>query len=141
MKLELVAGLSTLLLVTGCGGSIKVVRTGPRMDAKPADCLVEFLEDPPTRQYVELAEMTSKVLEVSSAGPMLLRGATRVQAAESVLHQKACELGADAVIVIRAQVINDVGHMLVAGMAIRYLPPPAEQSSPESESEAPPPSP
>lgn len=137
MKTNLAAGPIALLFLVGCGGSIKVVRTGPIMDPYADDCPLEFLEDPPTRQYVELAEMTTKVVEVPAAGPILQNGATRAQAADSVLHQKACQLGADAVIVIRAQVINEDGHMLVAGTAIRYLPPPPDPPVPNNQTNPP----
>jgi hypothetical protein len=79
--------------------------------ARKSGCAVEFLQQPPQRKYEELGGMYSYyswVIDVQTA-----------------LRPKACELGADAVIVTQDVVV--VGGRrggegkLVAGTAIRYV--------------------
>jgi hypothetical protein len=124
MKAETAAGLAVVLVLAACG-AVKVTSLQPdlKAEAKPSGCAIEFLDQAPGRAYDELAELESHVTSVPPGG------------AQEVLRDKACELGADAVIVIRNFVTNPYGHVLVAGTAIRYredapAPPPVESPSP-----------
>ena len=123
------AGLAALGLV-GCG-AVKVSPTGAGSESKPGDCKVEFLRKKPVRPFVELGELQSHVTVVPPGGAL------------SVLRPKACELGADAVIVKRDFVTNEFGHTLVAGVAIRYTgpapqpPPPPVQAPPPAPAQPP----
>jgi hypothetical protein len=117
-----------LLVLAACGG-VKVVPTGAVPGpARPADCPLEFLYKAPERPYEALADLESHVTAVPKGG------------AVEVLREKGCALGADAVIVERNQVLNEYGHALVVGTAIRWKPaaPPAPAATPAPE---PPPTP
>ncbi|HEY6105415.1 MAG TPA: hypothetical protein VIV59_05510 [Anaeromyxobacteraceae bacterium] len=124
MKFHAVAATAALLALAGCG-AVKVTRLSPgdAASAKPRDCALEFLGKAPERAYDEIAELDAHVTNVPRDGPL------------EVLREPACELGADAVIVTRNFVINVLGHVHVAGTAIRYRvepapppPPPAGQA-------------
>jgi hypothetical protein len=73
--------------------------------------VVEFLEEPPGRPYDELGELTMLVTLAGPEGPL------------EALRPGACALGADAVIVTRKFVTDDRGHVLVAGIAIKFTGP------------------
>ena len=109
----------------GACSSVKVTPSSgsARYDPKPKGCSVEFLKKEPGRTYQELAELESHVTSPPREGAL------------EVLRDKACELGADAVIVKRNFVTNDMGHVLVAGTAIKFVEPPqppeAEPLEPE----------
>jgi hypothetical protein len=138
MKWRVASGLALFLLAVSCGGSVKIGRVGPLLDPRPNDCVVEFLEGPPVRPFVELAELTTKVPDETLRGPDLLFGATRMQVAEKYLKTTACQLGASAVIVSRALIVGTRQATLVSGMAIQWVPGPAKASSvEESELSAP----
>jgi hypothetical protein len=105
-------GLAMLLsasVLASCGG-VTVHRRGASAPPKPRDCELEILQKPPPRPYEVLADLTSHVTVVPREGAL------------SVLRPKACELGADALIVIQNMVLNELGHTLVAATAIRYRP-------------------
>lgn len=94
--------------------SVAPSRSGARFAARGRDCALEFLRHPPERPYDELADLYSYFATVVEP--------------QDVLREKACQLGADAVIVTRDFVISGVhgpDRKLVAGTAIRYrdLPP------------------
>ncbi|OFX22854.1 MAG: hypothetical protein A2V77_04565 [Anaeromyxobacter sp. RBG_16_69_14] len=113
MKPAPVALLATLLLAVstaGCG-SVKVRPSGSalRSEPKPKGCSIEFLGKAPDRAYEEVADLQAHVTSPPAGG------------ADEVLREKACELGADAVVVTRKFVTNAYGHMLVAGTAIKYV--------------------
>lgn len=95
------------LAVAGCTG-VKVVPTGIWAAPKPADCFLDFLEDPPKRPYVELGELSTKETTPPPGGPL------------EALRPAACKLGADAVIVTRDFVINKYDHRIVSGTAVKY---------------------
>jgi hypothetical protein len=107
------APLSLLALLSfasaGCS-AVKVNPTGADVGAapRPADCAIEFLFQAPSRPYDALAELQSHVTNVPPGGAWL------------VLGPKACELGADAVIVTRTQTLNLLDHMMVEGTAIVF---------------------
>ena len=94
-------------------GTASVSRSGStaRAPARASGCTVEFLQHPPQRKYENLGTMYSywsRVIDVKNA-----------------LRPKACELGADAVIVTQDSVVvgGRTGRegKLVAGTAIRYV--------------------
>jgi hypothetical protein len=102
--------LVTTSVSMACGSvSVKPSPSGAKAESRPPDCTVEFLRDAPERRHDELGEIYSYY--------------SRVVAPEDVLREKACELGADAVIVTRDFLISTVrgpDRKLVAGTAIKY---------------------
>jgi hypothetical protein len=114
------------LVVLGAGAlcacsSVRVTPSGEgvRYEPKPKGCGLEFLYKVPGRPYEEIADLEAHVTSPPAGGTL------------EALRDKACELGADAVIVTRNFVTNAYGHALVAGTAIKYVerapPPPEEQ--------------
>jgi hypothetical protein len=84
---------------------------------------MQFLRGAPGRPYDEIAGLEAHVTAPPPGGAL------------EALHGKACELGADAVIVTRNFVTNQVGHVLVAGTAIRFseaAPPAAPPGAPKA---------
>ncbi len=79
--------------------------------------MVQFLGGAPQRGYDEIAELYGYYGSLVEP--------------EHVLRQKACELGADAVIVTRDFLVPTRGgdHKLVAGVAIKYRDAPARPPS------------
>jgi hypothetical protein len=121
------AALAAALLILGaCSTGIKVVRTSDvKLPPKPSDCPVEFLRKAPAEPYDELADLESHVTAPPAGG------------AVEVLRPKACELGADAVIVTSDFVTNEFGHVIVAGKAIKYRAEPAPSAEPTAPPEGP----
>jgi hypothetical protein len=77
--------------------------------ARPRDCQVEFLKKPPARAYDALGELNAN-------WPTVVKPS-------DVLREKACEMGADAVIVTRDYPIPTgagPARMEIAGTAIKY---------------------
>jgi hypothetical protein len=102
------------LALGGCE-TVKVKRSSSaeHLEPKPADCDLDWLpRAPPGRTFHEIAELYTHVTTPAFATP------------DVVLGEKACELGADAVIVVRNFVINPLGHKIIAGKAIKYDQPP-----------------
>ena len=93
-----------------CGSvSVKPPSTAAKAESRPRDCSIEFLRAAPERTFDELGEIYSYYSQVVEP--------------QDVLREKACELGADAVIVTRDFLISTVrgpDHKLVAGIAIKY---------------------
>jgi len=77
--------------------------------ARPRDCQIEFLQKPPDKAYDALGELYGYwPAEVKPA---------------DVLREKACEMGADAVIVTRDFLISNVtgpDRKQIAGTALKY---------------------
>ncbi|HSN90465.1 MAG TPA: hypothetical protein VLS93_04495 [Anaeromyxobacteraceae bacterium] len=115
------AAALALLAAAGCG-AVKIVPLGPDAAAspRPPDCAVEFLARTPERAHVELAELTTHLTVIPAGGPL------------EVLREPACRLGADAVVVTRKLVTNEMGHVLVSGVAIRWR---VDQTPPEPSSQ------
>ena len=113
--------LTALLAMTACGVGVKVTRVDPDsgIAPRPSDCAIEFLDEAPQRDHDEIAELSTHLTVIPRAGPL------------EVLREPACRLGADAVVVTRRFVTNEMGHMVVAGTAIRYrveaAPPPRQE--------------
>jgi len=93
-----------------CGSvSVKPSPSGAKAESRPPDCTVEFLRDAPEREHDDLGEIYSYY--------------AHVVAPQDALREKACQLGADAVIVTRDFVISTErgpDRKLVAGIAIKY---------------------
>ncbi len=123
------AALAALVALAGCGG-VKVTPTGAAAERKPPDCSIDFLAKAPDREYDEIAELEAHVTSVSPGGPESEATPVGPRGPLEVLRKKACELGADALIVTRNFVTNAIGHVLVAGTAIKYRPAP-ERPAPE----------
>lgn len=126
MRNALSVAAAGLLALSACAGAgIKVVRASDeKLPPKPADCALEFLKDPPKQPYDDIADLESHVTSPPTYGAGALE----------VLRPKACELGADAVIVRRNFVTNEFGHVMVAGTAIKYRP---EEAAPAEKPEQP----
>jgi hypothetical protein len=126
MKLPPIApwlALLTVLAPAGCS-SVKTAPSGEgaRYEAKPKGCSLEFLEKAPGRGYEELGELQEHVTAPPPGG------------AAEALRDRACALGADALIITRHVVTNAYGHVLVAGTAIKYV---ERAQAPEPEPEQP----
>jgi hypothetical protein len=106
----LALSLLMLSLLMACGSvAVHPSPSGTKAASRPLDCTVEFLRRQPERAYDELAEVYSYY--------------SRVVTPEDVLREKACDLGADAVIVTRDFLISTEhgpDRKLVAGIAIKY---------------------
>jgi hypothetical protein len=107
---------TAVLAACATGGPVTVRSYGLAAPAKQPGCGLEVLQKPPARPYDTLAEIESHVTNVPPQGAL------------SVVKPKACELGADAIIVERNMVLNEFGHVLVSVTAIRWptATPPAE---------------
>jgi hypothetical protein len=104
------AALGLTLAFTGCGSvKVRAVPDAPQLEAKAADCDLDLLFKAPGRAYRELAELDAHV--------------TTPGGSPEVLREKACELGADALILKRDFITNPLGHKIIAAMAIRYSDP------------------
>ena len=102
------ASLAALLALAGCG-SVSVRPTAFKAAPRPPDCALDFFRHPPVRDYDELGEVFSYY--------------PYVVAPQEALRAKACELGADAVIVTRDFLIatsRTPDRKLIAGVAIKY---------------------
>jgi len=123
MRLGSFAGLAlSTAVLAGCGG-IRVSPSGVAAAARPAGCALEVLNQAPDRPYDELGKLDTHLTQTLRGGP------------REVLRDPACRLGADAVIVEKEFILNEYGHALVAGTAIRYrlvppAPPTADKPSP-----------
>ena len=107
----IVLALAVASVPVACGSgsaSVKPSPSGAKAESRPPGCTVEFLRETPERKHDELGEIYSYY--------------SRVVAPQDVLREKACELGADAVIVTRDFLISNRGpdRKLVAGIAIKY---------------------
>jgi len=109
------AALALPFALAACAGmGVKVVRLGAEAPPRPAGCAIEFLEKRPERPYEELAEMSTTATAPDPAQAL------------QVLREPACRLGADAVLVTGRVVSNIYGKTVAAGIALRWLPSPAE---------------
>jgi hypothetical protein len=121
----------TLLGSAACAAGVKVVPSGSGVTApaRPPDCALELLRKAPDRPHDELAELTAHVTAMPAGGAL------------EVVRRQACALGADAFVVDREQVLNEFGHTLVSGTAIRFgplPPPPPPAATPEPKPQVPP---
>ncbi|HTN53510.1 MAG TPA: hypothetical protein VML50_13970 [Anaeromyxobacter sp.] len=101
---------AALLLLAACGTvSVTPARSGVTTPPRPRGCSVEFLRAPPARPHDALAELYTYY--------------SRMVEPEEVLREKACEVGADAVIVTLDFVVatdRTPDRKLIAGTAIKY---------------------
>jgi hypothetical protein len=117
-----VAAVLLSFSLAGCAmGGVRVqnARTDLGLKPKPDNCSLEMLDRAPARAFEEIAELDTHVTNVPKGG------------APEALRAKACELGADAVIITLNFVTNEMGHSMVAGTAIKYVltPPKAQQDN------------
>jgi hypothetical protein len=108
----------------GVGSNVQTTPLGEAGKARAANCPLDILYQPPARPYEPIASFSTHLTAVPAAG------------APEALRRPACELGADAVIVTRNQVLNVFDHTLLEGTAIRYVQAPVAPP-PEQKQEAP----
>jgi hypothetical protein len=110
-----VAALAGSVTIAGCSSAssskspVSVKPSEFKAAARPNDCQVEFLQKPPAKAYDALGELYGY-------------WPTEAKPAD-VLREKACEMGADAVIVTRDFLISNVTgpyRKQIAGTAIKY---------------------
>jgi hypothetical protein len=107
-------GLALLAAALSACGGVRVTPSGKEAAPRPMGCALEFLNKAPDRPYDELGTLDTHLRQTLPGGP------------REVLRDPACRLGADAVIVEKEQILNEYGHALVAGRAIKYRLVPAE---------------
>jgi len=119
MRPSAAAALLAIAAVAGCA-SVRASPSGDgaRAEPKPENCDMVFFDEPPARAYEDLGELSTLVMSVGPEGPL------------EALRPAACALGADAVIVTRKFVTDDRGHVLVAGIAIKFTGPEQEPYQP-----------
>ena len=102
------AAAALALAVAGCttAPEVRMVDPDVKFPPKPKDCKIEVLRERPKRDYVEIAEI-QRLVTTPNASPEMFR-------------ETACGLGADAVIVLRDFVTNQLEQKLIAVMAIKY---------------------
>ena len=103
------AAVAACTAASPSSSSVSVKPSELKAAARPRDCQVEFLKKPPARAYDALGELYGN-------------WPTEVKPAD-VLREKACEMGADAVIVTRDVLIPTgagPARMELAGTAIKY---------------------
>jgi nucleoid-associated protein YgaU len=123
---SLLAAALLALTLAACAGGGVTVRPGPATaTARAPGCRVEILYAAPARPFDVLADLESHVTLPPRAG------------APSVLVPKACELGADALLVLKSQELNELGHVLLVATAIKYRPEGAAAAEPAAAPAAP----
>lgn len=99
-----------LLVLAGCGSaSVRPSPSGFTASPRPDDCKVEFLRSTPDRGFDTIAEVYGYYSYVAEP--------------EDVLRQKACQLGADAVVVTVDFLVStgrSPDRKLLTGLAIKY---------------------
>jgi hypothetical protein len=103
------AALAACSSASPSSSSVSVKPSAFKAAARPRDCQVEFLQKPPARAYDALGELYGY-------WPTVVKPA-------DVLREKACEMGADAVIVTRDFLISTVAgpdRKEISGTAIKY---------------------
>ena len=111
MRAAACAAALTATALSACG-TAWASRSGSTATAaaRPRGCAVEFLREPPQRKYEKIAELYSYYSHFVDV--------------EDALRPKACELGADAVLVTLDHAVvsgrSAREGWLVAGDAIRY---------------------
>jgi hypothetical protein len=105
-----VVTVASVSVACGSGSAaVKPSPSGAKAEPRPPDCTVEFLNNAPERKYDELGELYGYY--------------SREVEPQDVLREKACALGADAVIVTKDFVISTESgpdRKSIAGTAIKY---------------------
>lgn len=97
------------LALTACGG-VRVITLLPA-PPRSADCKIDFLREAPKGvPYDVLADLSTHTTKPATDDNF------------EVLRPAACAAGADVVIIYKAQVLNEFGHMLLAATAVRMRP-------------------
>lgn len=102
------AALLALSLAACAGGGVTVRPGSATAPARAPGCRVEILYAAPARPFDALADLETHVTLPPRQG------------APQVLVPKACELGADALLVLKSQELNELGHVLLVATAIKY---------------------
>jgi hypothetical protein len=119
MRTVRTCGLTLLLLASACAATVSVTPSGTATArARAADCKIEFFRSKvPDRPYEELAGLHSE-------------GGMSAAAVQEKMRAKACEVGADAVIVTRDYVPGArYVPAVMTGTAVRYKPDAAAKPS------------
>jgi hypothetical protein len=109
------AALSLALAASTSVACISFPRTAPegevaKAPAKPKGCEIAYLEKEPDRPYEELGEITDMVAKPDPFNPAV------------AFRDRACEMGADALIVTRRVVTDAYDRMMLSARAIRWKP-------------------
>ncbi|HET9596288.1 MAG TPA: hypothetical protein VFP65_11940 [Anaeromyxobacteraceae bacterium] len=109
------AALAVALAASTSLACISFPRTTPEGDVtgappKPKDCEIAYLEKEPDRPYEELGEITDTIARPDPMNPAI------------AFRERACEMGADALIVTRRVVKDMFDRMLLSARAIRWKP-------------------
>lgn len=113
MRAARTSGLTLLLLASACAATVSVTPSGSASSpARPANCQVEFFRSKvPDRPYDELAGLHSS-------------GGMSASAVQEKMRAKACEVGADAIIVTRDYVPGtQTVRAIMTGTAVKYRAP------------------
>jgi hypothetical protein len=108
----IILALAVASVPAACGSgsaSVKPTPSGAKAESRPPDCAVEFLRSAPERKYDELGEIYGYY--------------SREVEPQDALREKACALGADAVIVTKDFVVSNVqgpDRKFLSGTAIKY---------------------
>ena len=108
----IVLALAVASVPVACGSgsaSVKPSPSGAKAESRAPDCAVEFLRNAPERKYDELGEIYGYY--------------SREVEPQDVMREKACALGADAVIVTKDFVVSNVqgpDRKFLSGTAIKY---------------------
>jgi hypothetical protein len=117
MRATRAKGCTLLLLASGCAATVTVTPAGPLTAPPRAEgCQVEFFRSKvPDRPYDELAGLHAE-------------GGMSAGAVQEKMRAKACEVGADAVLVTRDYVPGTkYVPALMTGTAVKYRAAPAAQ--------------
>jgi hypothetical protein len=107
--------LPLALCAAAAPGCFAFPRTRPEGEvatagARPDGCALEYLEKEPQRAFEELGELTDLVANPDPFNPAL------------ALRDRACRLGADALVITRRVVADAYGRTLLSARAIRWRP-------------------
>ena len=100
--------LILLIILTSCGGAI-LRRYGSPYPANEKDCELLELKAFPSHRHAIVGTFDAYVTSMPPGGIL------------DLLRSDACAIGADAIIVQRKQILNEVDHYWIAGKAIRFL--------------------
>jgi len=99
--------LAAAALAAACAPRVNVVGSGKHAPAKPSDCTIRFFREPPGPIYDELGELRVETPFNSPAR------------AQEAMRERACALGADAVVI--TQELTDVGNGgVMVGTALKF---------------------
>jgi len=107
-KICLFGILGAVLMMCGCGPSVTVTKTAKGYHAPTSPDAIEILVTVPSREYVEIATVTTQDWKTKRTAKM-----------HNSLRAKCAPLGASAVI-LSSSGIGPKGKYWASGVAIRY---------------------